>query len=452
MKKIKRGVNLPINGSPSNEVTEKNTRFQGFNASDFNGMKPSFKVKEGDTVSKGDTLFTWKQDTKVAFTSPTSGIVNKIQRGARRALQVVEIESNGQSTAKKFDHYKGPHLSKYSKDDLINLLAESGQWLSFRTRPFSKTPLTDSQPSAIFVNAMDTNPLALDPEIFIQQFQSSFNDGLDVIQKLTEGKVYISAKVGHRFVTNEAENREIHEFSGLHPSGNTGTHIHLLEPVSANKTVWTIGYQDVVAIGKLLGSGELFTERWVSLCGPAAKSPRVVKTNIGASLEELISGEESVQDFRAVSGSVVYGQSKSETYKFLGKFSTQVTLLEEERNRVFLGWHDAGLERFSVMRTFVSKLMPGKKFSFGTSTHGSYRAMVPVGAYEKVFPFDMVPTHLLKALYVGDTDYAQQLGCLELDEEDLALCTYVDPGKVDYEAEAKKKFRENRKRRLGDER
>lgn len=432
MKKIKRGVNLPINGSPSNEVTEKNTRFQGFNASDFNGMKPSFKVKEGDIVSKGDILFTWKQDAKVAFTSPASGVVKKIQRGARRALQVVEIEANGQGAVKTFEHYKGPRLSEYSKEDIINLLAESGQWLSFRTRPFSKTPLTDSAPAAIFVNAMDTNPLALDPEVFIQQFQASFNDGLDVIQRLTEGKVYISAKVGHRFITNEADNREIHEFSGPHPSGNTGTHIHLLEPVSANKTVWTIGYQDVVAIGKLFGSGELFTERWISLCGPAAKKPRIVRTTTGASLEELISGEENIQDFRAVSGSVIFGQSKSDTYKFLGKFSTQVTLLEEERERVFLGWHDAGLDRFSVMRTFVSKLMPGKKFNFGTSTHGSYRAMVPVGAYEKVFPFDMIPTHLLKALYVGDTDYAQQLGCLELDEEDLALCTYVDPGKVDY--------------------
>ena len=432
MKKIKRGLNLPITGSPSLETSSKTTRFQGFNALDFHGMKPSFKVKEGDKVSKGETLFVWKNDPKVAFTSPCSGVLKTIKRGAKRAFQFVEVESNQELHEKTFQHYKGGQLDQYSTDEIINLIAESGLWIAFKTRPFSKIPLTSSKPSAIFVNAMDSNPLALDPELYIQQYQSAFNDGLNVIQKLTEGKLYITAKVGYRFLIDQSDNREIHEFSGPHPSGNAGTHIHLLEPVGPKKTVWTIGYQDVVAIGKLFGTGKLFTERWVSLCGPAAKNPRVIKTHIGANLEELISGEQKTEDFRAISGSVIYGIAKKENYSYLGRYSTQVTLVEEERERVFLGWHDAGLDRFSVMRTFVSKLLPGKKFNFGTSTHGSYRAMVPVGAYEKVFPFDIIPTHLLKALYVGDTDTAQALGCLELDEEDLALCTYVDPGKVDY--------------------
>jgi len=432
MRKIKRGINLPIIGSPSSDITEKKSRFVGLNSSDFNGVKPSFKINEGDKVLKGETIYVWKNDPKVSFVSPVSGTLKKIERGARRSLQYVEIESDNLETSKTFESYKGASLNSYDRDSLVNLLAESGAWTSFRTRPFSKIPLTTSTPHAIFVNTMDTNPLAMNPSLFIQNFESAFNDGLDALSLLTDGKVHICTGVGYRFKINEKEGREIHEFYGPHPSGNTGTHIHHIDPVSANKTVWSIGYQDVVSIGKLIGTGKIFTERWVALSGPAAKNPRVIKTTLGASLDELISGEEATHDLRVISGSVIYGDAKANNYKFLGRYTNQVTLVREDRERVFLGWHDPGFDRFSVMRTFFSKLIPGKRFDFGTSTHGSFRAMVPIGAYEKVFPFEMVPTQLLKAIYVGDTDYAQTLGCLELDEEDLAVCTFVDPGKVDY--------------------
>ena len=432
IKKIKRGINLPISGAPGPSISEKNPKFVGINASDFNGMKPSFKVQEGDLVAKGETLFTWKNDDKISFVSPVSGKVIKVLRGAKRVLQYVEIESDADGREKSFQSYKGGEISSYTNQELVDLIAESGLWTSFRTRPFSKLPLTTAKPHSIFVNAMDSNPLAMNPDFFIQEHESAFNDGLDVLQKLTDGKVYISTKVGYRFVVKESERREVNEFLGPHPSGNVGTHMHLIDPVSDKKVSWSVGYQDVVAIGKLFGSGKLFTERWFSLCGPAAKNPRIIKTTIGAKLEELVSGEENTQDVRIVAGSAIYGKTKSDNYPFLNRYLNQVTILREDRDRVFLGWHDAGFDRFSVMRTFLSKLLPGKKFDMGTSTHGSYRAMVPVGAYEKVFPFDMIPTHLLKALYVGDTDYAQTLGCLELDEEDLACCTFVDPGKVDY--------------------
>ena len=432
IKRIKRGINLPISGSPSPSISEKSTKYVGINAADYNGMKPSFKLNEGDLVAKGDTIFHWKNDEKVGFVSPVSGKLTKILRGAKRALQFIEIESDGESREKEFQSYKGGDLSLYTSEELIDLIAESGLWTSFRTRPFSKLPLTSSKPHAIFVNTMDSNPLAMSPDMFIQDHESAFNDGLDALQKLTDGKVHVSVKVGYRFVIKESENRDINEFLGPHPSGNVGTHIHLIDPVNEKKVSWSIGYQDVVAIGKLIGSGKLFTERWFSLCGPAAKKPRIIKTTLGAKLEEIIAGEIESSETRVVAGSAIYGRAKSDNYPFLGRYLNQVTLLQEERERVFLGWHDAGFNRFSVMRTFLSKLMPGKRFNLGTSTHGSYRAMVPVGAYEKVFPFEMVPTHLLKALYVGDTDYAQALGCLELDEEDLACCTFVDPGKVDY--------------------
>jgi len=431
---IKRGINLPIIGSPSSEITEKVPRHLGINASDYNGMKPSFKLNEGDLVKKGETVFVWKNDPKVAFVSPVNGRISSITRGSKRALKFIEIESGDSDSVNDhtFSGFKSTSIENYSDEEIVDLIAESGLWTSFRTRPFSKIPITSSKPHAIFVNTMDSNPLALDSGPFIHQFQSAFNDGLDILQRLTEGNLHVSAKVGYRFVIKENSNRSIHEFSGPHPSGNVGTHIHMIDPVGANKCVWTIGYQDVVAIGKLFGTGKLFTERWISLCGPAAKNPRIVRTCMGAKIEDIIREEENVSECRAISGSVIYGYIKSDSYPFLGRYSTQLTLVREDRERVFLGWHDAGLNRFSVMRTFLSRLLPGKKFDFGTSTHGSYRAMVPVGAYEKVFPFNMVPTHLLKALYVGDTDYAQALGCLELDEEDLACCTFVDPGKVDY--------------------
>ncbi len=220
-------------------------------------------------------------------------------------------------------------------------------------------------------------------------------------------------------------------FAGVHPAGNAGTHIHHLDPVSANKTVWAIGYQDVIAIGKLFVSGRLSTERVVALAGPQVTSPRLVRTRLGANLEELTAGQLKSGESRLISGSVFGGRSGGSAVRFLGRYHTQVSVLAEGREREFLHYLRPGFNHFSVLPIYVSSFLK-KQFDFSTSTNGSERAMVPVGAYEKVMPMDVLPTQLLRSLIVGDTDTAQKLGCLELDEEDLALCTFVCPGKYEY--------------------
>lgn len=434
MAKISRGLDIPFKGSPAPLTLSKNTSENALVGLDYKGLKPRMLVKEGEVVSCGQPIIEDKRVEGTYFCAPVSGTIKLVQRGQKRVLQNVIIEKNGAGDHFKYQSYKAGNLDSYSSEDLISLLKEAGSWSSLRTRPFSIIPDSSASPSSIFVTAIDSNPLSFDPSLFIQKYQTAFNDGLKVLAKLKNTPVHVCVRTGFRFTVPEDSQIKIHEFSGPHPSGNVGTHIHKIDPVNAKKSVWHIGYQEVVAIGKLLSSGEYFSTRWFSLAGPGVKEPKIISTDLGANIEELLAGElkSTYEETRVINGSVLTGKKVDETFKYLGRFSQIVSVLEEDRKRVFLGWHDAGFDRFSVMRTFLSKLSPGKKFNFGTSTHGSYRAMVPVGAYEKVFPFDMLPTLLLKSLCAGDTDEAQSLGCLELDEEDLALCTFVDPGKVDY--------------------
>ncbi len=218
----------------------------------------------------------------------------------------------------------------------------------------------------------------------------------------------------------------------MHPAGNAGTHIHHLDPVSATKTVWTISYQDVIAIGLLFTTGVLSTERVISLAGPQVREPRLVRTRLGASLDEINAGQLKDGENRVVSGSVFGGRTASGPFAFLGRYHNQISVLAEGRDRPFLHYLRAGFNNFSSLSIYVSSFFKGKTYDFNTTTNGSERAMVPIGAYERIMPLDILPTQLLRSLIVGDTDTAQKLGCLELDEEDLALCTFVCPGKYEY--------------------
>ena len=300
------------------------------------------------------------------------------------------------------------------------------------TRPFSKVPAPGSVPNSIFVNLMDTNPLAADPKVIVSERTADFNDGLAVLTKLTDGKVFVChGPQGHPDLTNNPQ-IQAQGFSGPHPAGLAGTHIHHLDPVSENKTVWTINYQDVMAIGSLFKTGKLDVRRVVALAGPEVSEPRLVRTRIGASLEELTAGELKGNTTRLISGSPLGGRNGQGALAFLGRFHLQVSCLLEGTERKLLHYLRAGVDRHSVMPIYVSWFNKARKFAFSTTTNGSERAMVPVGAYERVMPLDVLPTQLLRALIVGDTDSAIGLGALEMSEEDLALCTYVCPGKYEY--------------------
>lgn len=432
MIKIKRGLDLPIAGAPEQSVfdgpTVRSVAVIGF---DYNGMKPTMAVKEGDRVKTGQLLFSDKKTPGVLFTAPATGIVSAIHRGERRVLQSVVIDAEADEYV-TFPSYPEAQLATLSREQVQASLVESGLWTAFRTRPYSKVPAPGTLPGAIFVTAMDTQPLAGRPEVVIDMYKQAFCNGLAVISHLTDHKVFVCKAPAVHVPVPDVPNVQVAEFGGPHPAGLPGTHIHFLRPAGARNVVWHIGYQDVIAIGKLFTEGRLFTDRVVALAGPQVEDPRLLRTRIGANLEELTAGQMKVGDNRIVSGSVLGGRSARGPVAFLGRYHNQVTVLLEGRKRDFMGWLSPGSNRHSVLGIYLSQFVASKKFAFNTNTNGSERAMVPVGSYERVMPLDILPTQLLRALIVGDTAVAQQLGALELDEEDLALCTYVCPGKYEY--------------------
>ncbi|MGP9800239.1 Na(+)-translocating NADH-quinone reductase subunit A [Rheinheimera sp. NSM] len=430
MIKLKKGLDIPLAGSPKQEISAGNTiNTVAVLGEEFIGMRPTMSVEVGDTVKKGQVLFEDKKTPGVKFTAPLAGTVKEINRGAKRVLQSVVIEAAG-SDAVQFGKYSAEQLAGLSREQVTQNLVDSGLWVALRTRPYSQTPAIDSTPRAIFVNAMDTNPLAADPAVVIAADSDAFIQGLTVLATLTDGKLYLSKKAG--VAVPAISKAEVAEFDGPHPAGLVGTHIHLLDPVSAKKVVWHIGYQDVIAIGKLFTTGELHSERVVALAGPAVKNPRLVKTVLGASTSELTAGELSDGKNRIISGSVLSGSTAHGVHGYIGRFHTQVSVLAEGYDKEFLGWIAPGATKFSVTRAYLSHLSPKRLFNMTTTTNGSARAMVPIGNYERVMPLDILPTLLLRDIVSGDTDGAVSLGCLELDEEDLALCTFVCPGKYDY--------------------
>ncbi|MGB2332655.1 MAG: Na(+)-translocating NADH-quinone reductase subunit A [Litorivicinaceae bacterium] len=428
MIEIKTGLDLPIKGSPKQEIAKGNAvKRVAIIGSDYPGMKPTMLVKEGDQVKLGQPLFADKKNEGVYFTSPGAGKVIEINRGERRVFQSVVIELDGKDTALKFKAYND--LGALTREAVVEELVESGLWTSIRRRPYEKIPAIDAVPHSIFVNAMDTNPLAGDQALAIARQPEAFVDGISVISKLTEGTVFVCRDPKASFDPGSAQ---VEMFSGKHPAGLVGTHIHHLDPVGEGKEVWHVSAQDVIAIGRLFREGILTTERVVSLAGPSVKSPRLVLTRVGASLEELTSGELIDGSHRIVSGSILGGRTASGVYGYLGRYHQQISILEEGTHRVPFGWLSPGTNKHSVMGIYLSKLVPTKLLEFTTNTNGSPRAMVPIGTYEKIMPLDILPTQLLRSLIVGDTDTAVKLGALELAEEDLALCTYVCPGKYEY--------------------
>ena len=434
--KTKRGLDLPITGAPEQAVHPgAPIGSVALLGPDYLGLKPTMQVQEGDRVKLGQTLFSDKKNPGVSFTSPGSGVVEAINRGPRRALQsvVIRLDAEDSDEREHFDQYDRGQLAHLNDTQVRENLLVSGLWTALRTRPYSKVPSPDGTPSALFVTAVDSNPLAADPNVIVGEFAEDFRDGLIVLSRLFDGIVYVCTAPGGAIPVPEHERIVAAEFSGPHPSGLVGTHIHYLKPVSAARNVWHVGYQDVIAVGKLFKSGELWVERIVSLAGPVVSQPRLLRTRLGANSEDLVRDELPHVECRVLSGSVLSGRRAAGWACFLGRYHQQVSVLREGRERELFGWISPGVNRYSATNMFLSSLRRGAKlFNFTTSQHGSPRAMVPIGTYERVVPLDILPTQLLRALLVRDTDAAQTLGCLELDEEDLALCSFVCPSKYDY--------------------
>ncbi len=430
--KIKKGLDLPLLGEPEQTISQGNSVSRiAILGRDFNGMKPTMLVQVGDKVKKGQVVFTDKKTPGIKYTAPGSGTVIEINRGEKRRFLslVFELEGNEEIT---FKSYSESELEGLSVEEIKEELIESGAWVSLRARPFSNVANPENSPHSIFVTAMDTEPHAPKVSKVLEGKEEHFKNGLKIISKLTEGKLFLCKSPDESIPVIDLPNLCVEEFEGPHPAGLVGTHIHFLDPVSLHKKVWHIAAQDVAMIGELFTTGKLNVERTISIAGPRVKKPRLVKTRMGADLFELMDSEIEGENNRIISGSVLSGRLAKDVEKYLGRYHRQVSVIREGNEKKFLGWLTLGADLFSVKPVLISALFPNKKFDLSSSLNGAVRPIIPIGSYEKVMPLDILPTFLFRALAVKDIEEAENLGALELDEEDVALCTFVSPSKNDY--------------------
>jgi len=429
---IKKGLDVPISGSPDPVIENaRDVSSVALLGWDTPGLKPSMAVAEGDRVKLGQVLFKDKRNPDVPFTAPGSGIVAKVNRGERRALQSVVVELDG-SDEETFPVVDAGKIDALDAGEVRRVLVESGFWNSLRSRPFGRIPQPDAKPNSIFVTAMDTNPLALNPAMVIAENSEAFVTGLRLIDKLSDGPTFVCSAPDADIACPDIDTVKHVEFAGPHPAGLVGTHIHFLDPVSVKKTVWHIGYQDTIAVGRLFLTGRIPTERVIAVGGPMVTRPRILRTRRGASTTDLLVRELRPGSSRVISGSVLAGHRAAGALAWLGRYRNQLSVLQEGSPREFLGWMRPGRNKYSALRAYASTFLHKGNYDFTTSQNGSPRAMVSTGSFERVMPLDILPTALLKALLVRDTDSAQELGCLELDEEDVALCSFVCNGKYNY--------------------
>lgn len=398
---------------------------------DHAGLRPVMHVKVGEQVKLGQPLFAERGDERVLFAAPGSGHITAIHRGARRALLSVVIKLDGRDEV-TFSSWPEAGLANLRLDQVKEMLLSSGLWTALRTRPYGRRANPDEIPAAIFVTAMDSNPLAADAKLIIDAEEKSFANGLTVVSQLTHGKVHLCHAPWADLPTGDRDNVVAAEFAGPHPAGLVGTHIHLLEPVSANKLVWHLNYQDVISIGKLFTTGRLPVDRVVSLAGPVVKRPRLVRTRIGASIDDLIEGELLDEQCRVISGSVLSGRRAIGLEAYLGRFHNQISVIAEATASPRSSHRSAFARLFTAYSALVTGAPVKRKYTMTTAQNGDPGPLVPLGGYDRVMPLDVLPTPLIRALMVGDTDMAQALGCLELEEEDLALCTFMCPGNIDH--------------------
>lgn len=418
---LKQGLNLPLSGAPEQRICDGPAiRRVALLGPDYPGLRPSMAVTKGDQVRLGQPLFHDRRDERIHYTAPGAGRVTAVHRGDKRVLLAVEIELEGEDE-ELFASFPEEDLDRLGRARVVDNLLASGLWTALRARPFGKAPLPDQVPDALFVTAVDTQPLAADPRPIIAERPDDFRNGLRVLRHLTDGPLYLCLGPGPEPSVPRGIERV--QFSGPHPAGLPGTHIHRLVPITPGREVWHLGYQDVLAIGKLFTSGRLDPARVIALAGPGTPRPRLVRTRLGASCVDLLRDENVAADQRLVAGSVLHGRPAEGPLAFLGRFHLQVCALPRS---------GGSRPRLSLLNPLRAWLPRAKTYSFDGQRHGTAQAIFPNGRYERVMPFDLMIPYLLRALASGDAEEARALGCLELEEEDLALCSFVCPGKNDF--------------------
>jgi len=472
--KIHKGLDIPIGGAAERRTSDMRLiKTYGIQPSDFVGLTPRLEVHEGDLVEVGQTVVSDKNNPKIRLTSPVCGTVKEIRRGERRAIEAVVIEKSEEQKAWHRDT-----ASLQSREGLIEAMMDCGLWPMMRQRPFGTIANPDDKPRDIFISLFDSAPLAPCPDWAVTGHRSQVTghylfEGLNALSLLTDGKVHVCGRKvqGSRFKVQGTDNIIFHEVSGPHPAGNIGTQIAAIAPINKGERVWTMNPHDVVTLGQLVATGDYRPERLVAVTGPAAAHPQYYRIIPDASLNELLAGQVANAEYprlagggqqaagsgtRVISGNVLSGR-KASLEGFLGAYDSQVTLIEEGDSYDFMGWLMPGLRKHSFSRTFLSGLMPKSDrnivtrdqiqvtshrsqvtghrslitYNFNTNLHGGVRPLMFSGNFERVFPFDIYPTQLIKAAIIGDIDLMEQLGIYEVEPEDFALCEYIDPSKTE---------------------
>jgi Na+-transporting NADH:ubiquinone oxidoreductase subunit A len=427
--KIKKGLNIKLLGEAEKTIVDLNAKRFAVKPPDFIGCFPKMLVKEGDSVKAGSPLFFDKYRDNILFTSPVSGKVEGIIRGPKRKLLEIVIETDGQDKSLDFGT---ADVDKLDRAALVEKLLKSGVWPVIRQRPYSTVANPDDDPKAIFVTAFDTAPLAADFDLIVHGHGEVFQVGLDVLKKLTTGKVHLNIddKNTTSKVFKNSKNVQLNRFSGPHPTGNVSVHVSRIDPINKGELIWYLGPQEVLTIGRLFLEGKYNAERIIAIAGSEVIHPKYFKTFIGARITNMVSGNVGGSNNRYISGNVLTGE-KIEKDGFVRFYDSLVTVIPEGNYSEFLGWVMPGLKKFSTSGTFLSKLFPDRKYRLDTNLHGGERAFVMTGKFEKVFPFDIYPMQLVKAIMYEDIDQMENMGIYEIDEEDFALCEVIDTSKTE---------------------
>lgn len=419
--RIKKGLDIPLGGAPSTKITsDTSSRIFAIYPDDFPGPMWKAAVKEGDKVKAGDSLLFDKANPDINLVCPVSGVIKEIKRGERRHIEFISIQKDSAANDTSI-----PSKSLTNPEEIKDGLKKSGLWAMMRQRPYDIVPEADKDPRDIFVTAFDTAPLA--GEIITSEDYAWLEKGLDALSKLTKGKVYLDIRYGQNISSKVAV---VTEFEGPHPAGNVGPQIAAIKPVNKGETVWTLDARTAVRIGKLC-EGVFDFETLVAVTGPEVRDPHLVKTFVGASIEGIIKDfgiEEKGK--RIISGNVLTGVKVS-VDGFLHYPYRQITVITEGDDAdEFMGWASMNPGKFSVKRNFPAFLKGlSKPFNFDARIKGGRRAMILSGEYDKVFPFDIYPEYLLKAIMAKDIDRMEKLGIYEVAPEDFALPEFVDTSK-----------------------
>lgn len=430
---IKRGLNINLQGEAEKVITEIEAGTYAIKPIDFHGVFPKLLVHEGDKVKAGTQIFYDKYRENIRFSSPVSGTVKEIRRGAKRVLLEVTIEADAEQ---QFVDFGKADPNSLQREEIINKMIESGVWPVIRQRPYTVIADPKDEPKSIFISGFDTAPLAPDYDLIVHGQGEIFQAGIDALKKLTKGTIHLNLPAGDASskVFTNSKNVQINHFKGPHPAGNVGPQINKLDPINKGEVIWHLRPQEVLTIGRLFLEGRFDAERIVALTGSEVENPKYFKTKIGASIDNLIKDNVKPGKVRYISGNALTGR-KIDKIGFIGFYDSQVTVLPEGDYYELFGWGTPGFGKFSYSSAFPIFLnSKNKRYRLDTNYHGGHRAFVMTGKMEQVFPFDIYPMQLIKSIMVEDIDAMEKLGIYEVDEEDFALVEYIDTSKTEIQA------------------